>query len=40
MIHRWGYDGAEGWEYIKLPRVLPKKYDKKMISEFLWGKGS
>ena len=40
VMHRWEYDGAEGWEYIKLPKALPKKYDKKMVSEFLWGKGS
>ena len=40
VMHRWEYDGAEGWEYIKLPKALPKKYDKKMVSEFLWGKES
>lgn len=40
VMHRWEYDGAEGWEYIKLPKALPKKYDKKMVSEFLWGKGN
>lgn len=38
VMHRWEYDGAEGWEYIKLPKALPKKYDKKMVTEFLWGK--
>ena len=40
VMHRWEYDGAEGWEYITLPRTFPKKYNKRMISEFLWGKGS
>ena len=40
VMHRWEYDGAEGWEYITLPRTFPKKYDKKMVAEFLWGKGS
>lgn len=39
VMHRWEYDGAEGWEYITLPRTFPKKYDKRMVSEFLWGKG-
>lgn len=39
VMHRWEDDGAEDWEYIKLPKALPKKYDKKMVSEFLWGKG-
>lgn len=37
-MHRWEYDGAEGWEYITLPRTFPKKYDKRMVSEFLWEK--
>ena len=40
VMHRWEYDGAEGWEYITLPRTFPKKYDKRMVSEFLWGKGN
>lgn len=40
VMHRWEYDGAEGWEYITLPRTFPKKYDKRMVAEFLWGKGS
>lgn len=40
VMCRWEYDGAEGWEYITLPRTFPKKYNKRMISEFLWGKGS
>lgn len=40
VMHRWEYDGAEGWEYIELPRTFPKKYDKRMVSEFLWGKGN
>lgn len=40
VMHRWEYDGAEGWECITLPRTSPKKYNKRMISEFLWGKGS
>lgn len=40
VMHRWEYDGSEGWEYIALPKTSPKKYDKRMISEFLWGKGS
>ena len=40
VMHRWEYDGAEGWEYIKLSKTSPKKYDKKLVSEFLWGKGS
>lgn len=40
MMQRWEYDGAEGWEYVKLPIIAPKKYDKKMVAEFLWGKGN
>lgn len=40
VMHRWEYDGAEGWEYITLPRTFPKKYNKRMVAEFLWGKGS
>ena len=40
VMYRWEYDGAEGWTYVELPRTFPKKYDKKMVSEFLWGKGS
>lgn len=40
VMYRWEYDGAEGWEYITLPRTFPKKYDKKIVAEFLWGKGS
>lgn len=40
VMYRWEYDGSEGWEYITLPRTFPKKYDKKMVAEFLWGKGS
>ena len=40
VMYRWEYDGAEGWTYVELPRTFPKKYDKKLVSEFLWGKGS
>lgn len=40
VMHRWEYDGSEGWEYIALPKTSPKKYSKKMVAEFLWGKGS
>ena len=40
VMYRWEYDGAEGWTYVELPRTFPKKYDKKMVAEFLWGKGS
>lgn len=40
VMYRWEYDGAEGWTYIELPRTFPKKYDKKLVSEFLWGKDS
>ena len=40
VMHRWEYDGSEGWEYIILPRTFPKKYDKRMVAEFLWGKGT
>lgn len=40
VMHRWEYDGSEGWEYITLPRTFPKKYDKRMVAEFLWGKES
>ncbi|HIE2800109.1 TPA: hypothetical protein ACXLHF_004053 [Klebsiella pneumoniae] len=40
VMYRWEYDGAEGWEYITLPRTSTKKYNKKMVAEFLWGKGS
>lgn len=40
VMHRWEYDGAEGWEYITLPRTYPKKYNKRMVAEFVWGKGS
>lgn len=40
VMYRWEYDGAEGWEYITLPRTFPKKYDKRMVTEFLWGKDS
>lgn len=40
VMYRWEYDGAEGWEYIPLPRTFPKKYDKKMVAEFVWGKES
>lgn len=40
VMHRWEYDGAEGWGYITLPRTFPKKYDKRMVAEFLWGKDS
>lgn len=40
VMHRWEYDGAEGWEYITLPRTSPKKYNKRMVAEFLWGKGN
>ena len=40
VMYRWEYDGAEGWTYIELPRTFPKKYDKRMVAEFLWGKGN
>ena len=40
VMHRWEYDGAEGWEHSTLPRTFPKKYDKRMVAEFLWGKES
>lgn len=41
VMHRWEYDGSEGWEYITLPRIAPKKYNhKRMVAEFLWGKES
>lgn len=40
VMYRWEYDGAEGWEYITLPITSPKKYNKRMVAEFLWGKGS
>lgn len=40
VMYRWEYDGAEGWTYVELPRTFPKKYDKKMVAEFLWGKES
>lgn len=40
VMYRWEYDGAEGWEHITLPRTSPKKYNKRMVAEFLWGKGS
>lgn len=40
VMCRWEYDGAEGWEYITLPITSPKKYNKRMVAEFLWGKGS
>lgn len=40
VMYRWEYDGAEGWTYIELPRTFPKKYDKRMVAEFLWGKGT
>lgn len=40
VMYRWEYDGSEGWKYIELPRTFPKKYDKRMVAEFLWGKGT
>ena len=40
VMHRWEYDGAEGWECITLPRTSPNKYNKRMVAEFLWGKGN
>lgn len=40
VMCRWEYDGAEGWEHITLPKTAPKKYNKRMVAEFLWGKGS
>ena len=40
VMYRWEYDGSEGWEYITLPRIFPKQYDKRMVAEFLWGKES
>lgn len=40
VMYRWEYDGAEGWEYITLHRTFPKKYNKRMVAEFLWGKDS
>lgn len=39
-MRRWEYDGSEGWEYITLPKETPKKYSKKTVVEFLWGRDS